>query len=182
MKVEKTATIDERNAQIESQLLEKLDWIPQESVPYTQRSIALSLMKNNTQYYLKDQFNEQGDIHASLLSALPSLQQYGNLFAIDWLYREKRVLLERARATHQQFQQALDRGANIELEIAQIESSQSTYITATPMSLIIENQIDLFRTFFDDWYLNDARKIPTVEINWFAAWLDTQINCQRREP
>lgn len=40
MKVEKTATIDERNAQIESQLLEKLDWIPQESVSYTQRSMA----------------------------------------------------------------------------------------------------------------------------------------------
>ncbi|CAH8191065.1 hypothetical protein L9W76_03825 [Vibrio aestuarianus] len=172
MKAEKTVIIDERNAQIESQLLEKLDWIPRESVPDTQRSIALSLIKNNTQYYLKDQFNEQGDIHAPLLSTLRSLQQYGNLFAIDWLYREKRVLLERARATHQEFQQALDRGANIELEIAQIESSQSTYITATPMSLIIENQIDLFRTFFDDWYLNDARKIPTVEINWFDAWLD----------
>lgn len=174
MKAEKTVIIDERNAQIESQLLEKLDWIPRESVPDTQRSIALSLIKNNTQYYLKDQFNEQGDIHASLLSALPSLRQYGNLFAIDWLYREKRVLLERARATHQEFQQALDQGANVELEIAQIESSQSTYITATPMSLIIDNQIDLFRTFFDDWYLNDARKIPTVEINWFDAWLNMQ--------
>ncbi|ELA6794527.1 hypothetical protein QNE27_004158 [Vibrio alginolyticus] len=182
MKVEKTATIDKRNEQIESHLLEKLDWIPQESVSYTQRSMALSLMRNETLYYLKDQFNEQGDIHASLLFALPSLQQYGNLFAIDWLYREKRVLLERARATHQEFLQALDQGANVELEIAQIESSQSTYITATPMSLIIDNQIDLFRTFFDDWHLNENRQIPTKAIDWFAAWLEKQINCQRREP
>ncbi|EJL3949249.1 hypothetical protein NMH99_001821 [Vibrio parahaemolyticus] len=172
MKAEKTAIIDERNAQIESQLLEKLNWIPQESVPDTQRSIALSLMKHNTQYYLKDQFNKQGDIHASLLTALPSLQQYGNLFAIDWLYREKQVLLERARATHQEFQQALDRGAKIGLEIAQIESAQSTYITATPISLIIDNQVDLFKTFFDDWHLNENRQIPTKAIDWFAAWLN----------
>ncbi|KPL99496.1 hypothetical protein AN167_12550 [Vibrio splendidus] len=73
MKRDETTIVDERNAQIESQLLKKLDWIPQEPVPDAQRSVGLSLVKNNTEYYLKDLFDEQGDMHASLLSALPSL-------------------------------------------------------------------------------------------------------------
>ncbi|ENG6164711.1 hypothetical protein ABUV71_000377 [Vibrio vulnificus] len=42
MKTEKTTTIDERNAQIENPLLEKLDWKQQESAPDAQRNIALS--------------------------------------------------------------------------------------------------------------------------------------------
>lgn len=167
--------VDELNNQRAKELLQSLDWLPSNLIAERLQRIALSLESEGYKLFLKDQFDARGEIHGALLSTFPVLKQYGALFAIDWLYREKQVLITRARATCEEFQQALEKGiVNVELDIAEIEFTQSDYVTARPMDLLLNNKPDLFEVFFEDWHLNDTRKIPTIEIDWFKVWLDSQ--------
>ncbi|WP_240207622.1 hypothetical protein [Vibrio sp. CyArs1] len=167
--------VDERNNQREAELLQSLDWLPSNLIAEGLQRKALRLTSEGDNLFLKDQFDTQGKIYDALLSILPALKQYGDLFAIDWLYREKQVLITRARATCEEFQQALEKGiVNVELDIAEIEFTQSDYVTAKPMDLLLNNKPDLFEVFFEDWHLNDTRKIPTIEIDRFKVWLDSQ--------
>lgn len=169
--------VNERNNQIEIELLQSLDWLPSNLVAEKLQRKALSLESEGYKLFLKDQFDARGEIYDALLSTLPVLKQYGDLFAIDWLYREKQVLITRARATFEEFQQALGKGIiNVELDIAEVEFTQSNYVTARPMDLLLNDKPDLFEVFFDDWHLNDTRNIPTIEIDWFKVWLDSQSN------
>ena len=175
--MKRAMNVDERNNQRAKELLQSLDWLPSNLIVGGLKRKALSLASEGDILFLKDQFDSQGNIHDALLSILPVLKQHGDLFVIDWLYREKQVLITRARATCEEFQQALERGiVNVELDIAEIEFTQSDYVTAKPMDLLLNNKPDLFEVFFEDWYLNDTRKIPTIEIDWFKVWLDSQSN------
>lgn len=176
-KMKRAMNVNERNNQIEIELLQSLDWLPSNLVAEKLQRKALSLESEGYKLFLKDQFDARGEIYDALLSTLPVLKQYGDLFAIDWLYREKQVLITRARATFEEFQQALGKGIiNVELDIAEVEFTQSNYVTARPMDLLLNDKPDLFEVFFDDWHLNDTRNIPTIEIDWFKVWLDSQSN------
>lgn len=175
--MKRAMNVNERNNQIEIELLQSLDWLPSNLIAEKLQRKALSLESEGYKLFLKDQFDARGEIYDALLSTLPVLKQYGDLFAIDWLYREKQVLITRARATFEEFQQALGKGIiNVELDIAEVELTQSNYVTARPMDLLLNDKPDLFEVFFDDWHLNDTRKIPTIEIDWFKVWLDSQSN------
>ena len=173
--MKRAMNVNERNNQRETELLQSLDWVPLNLIAERLQRKALSLKSEGYKLFLKDQFDTRGEIHRELLRTLPVLKQYGDLFAIDWLYREKQVLITQARATCEEFQQALGKGIiNVELDIAEVEFTQSDYVTARPMDLLLNGKPDLFEVFFDDWHLNDTRKIPTIEIDWFKAWLNTR--------
>ncbi|MGD1527040.1 hypothetical protein [Vibrio harveyi] len=111
------------------------------------------------------QMTETGEVNSNFTKWLPKLYEGRSGWDICfWLDTEKTVLMERAKATFDQVQEAFNEGLEAHDKLVSLEASQSVYLTDTPLNLAYDENSDNFDTFCEDLLNFDERVIPTKDL------------------
>ncbi|MEZ8481874.1 hypothetical protein [Vibrio splendidus] len=138
------------------------------------RDIAMFVTLNDTRLYPIEQFDENGDIHPYLAPRLDLIKVIKRHNAVRWFLTPKTYQVWDYKV-HPNYKNLIDKRLNDHLKALEMFEQSHNYLTASPESLLKENDNGKLFNMFCDYMCTfnavaiESKEISTTEwVIWFA--------------